>query len=277
MQQYHRLRLSIIAILLTALAYTTAYSAVPTSTPPAKPIAAPIYRYRVVRSYPHDANAFTEGLVFDNGSFYEGTGVTGESDLRKVELETGKVVQQHRLADTYFGEGISILGDKIYQLTWQSQIGFVYDKATFKVLKSFTFAGQGWGLTNDGKRLILSNGTSTLTFLDPETFKKTGQIDVCDNGKAVRKLNELEYIDGEIYANVYETDWIARISPQTGKVTGWINLKGILDTGAINLYTDVLNGIAYDSVGKRLFVTGKYWPKLFEIELVPVSPQTPRK
>ena len=222
------------------------------------------YTYDIVNTFPHDSYAFTQGLVFHDGSLYEGTGLRGRSSLRKVHLVSGSTLQSHILSGQYFGEGITIFDDKIIQLTWEAQKGFVYDLVTFRPLQEFTYPTEGWGITHDGTNLIMSDGTSTLHFLDPETFEEVDTIEVLDEGVPVRNLNELEYINGEIYANIWLDDFIARISPDTGKVAGWIDLTGILqnDAGA-----DVLNGIAYDAEGDRLFVTGKLWPKLFEITL----------
>lgn len=220
--------------------------------------------YRVVKVYPHDPTAFTQGLVYLDGFLYEGTGLAGQSTLRKVRLENGEVVQQHRLDAQYFGEGIAVWGNTIAQLTWQSEIGFLYDRATFKPLKTFSYRGEGWGLTHDGRRLIMSDGTDTLRFLDPGTLKETGRLPVRDGTRPVPDLNELEIVRGEIYANVWNSERIARISPRTGQVLGWIDLTGLLSP-AERVGVDVLNGIAYDAAGDRLFVTGKLWPKLFEI------------
>ena len=230
--------------------------------------APPVYRYRVVHTYPHDPAAFTQGLVFEDGLLYEGTGLYGQSSLRRVELETGKVLQRRELPAEYFGEGITVFGDRIIQLTWQSNLGFVYDKETFELLKEFSYPTEGWGITHDGTRLIMSDGTATLRFLDPETLQEIGRIDVSDDAGSVARLNELEYVQGEIYANVWQTDRIARISPQTGRVVGWIDLQGLLSAEDRARPVDVLNGIAYDAENDRLFVTGKWWPRLFEIDLV---------
>lgn len=232
--------------------------------------AAPVQGYRVVRTYPHDPAAFTQGLVYLNGVLYEGTGLEGRSSIRKVELETGKVLQQRALPAPFFGEGVTAWRGRLLQLTWQSQVGFVYDLATFRPMSRFAYRGEGWGLTHDGRRLIMSDGTARLRFLDPVTLRETGGVTVTDEGRPVPNLNELEFVGGEVYANVWTTDRLARIDPATGKVTGWIDLSGLLSAadrraGAV----DVLNGIAYDAAGKRLFVTGKLWPKLFEIELTP--------
>ncbi|MQY79357.1 MAG: glutaminyl-peptide cyclotransferase [Bacteroidetes bacterium] len=228
----------------------------------------PVYTYKVVNTYPHDRSAFTEGLVFEDGVLYEGTGLHGHSTLRRVKLETGEILQICELPPQYFGEGVTIYGNKIIQLTWQSHIGFVYNKYSFKLLKKFNYPNEGWGITHDGKHLIMSDGTSTLHFLDPETFEEINQIEVSANNTPVTGINELEYIQGEIYANIWQTERIARIDPLTGQVVGWIDLKGILSPEDHSETVDVLNGIAYDAKNDRLFVTGKFWPKLFEIELI---------
>jgi glutaminyl-peptide cyclotransferase len=228
---------------------------------------APTYGYQVVRSYPHDRGAFTQGLLVRNGFFYEGTGMNGRSGIRKVKIETGEVLQTKPLGAEYFGEGITEWKGSLIQITWQSEIGFVYDLNTFERTKTWTYKGEGWGLTHDDTRVIMSDGTSSLRFLDPGTLKETGRIAVRDASGPVQELNELEYIKGEIYANVWRTDRIARISPKDGRVTGWIDLAGLL-TPSERAGTDVLNGIAYDAAGDRLFVTGKLWPRVFEIRLV---------
>jgi glutamine cyclotransferase len=227
------------------------------------------YSYQVVAEYPHDPGAFTQGLVYEDGVLYEGTGLKGRSSLRRVDLETGEVLQRYDLPSNYFGEGIALLGDRLYQLTWQSHVGFVYDKDTFALLDEFSYPTEGCGLTHDGERLIMSDGTATLHFLDPETLEETGSIQVHDDQGPVTHLNELEYIDGQVYANIWLTDRIARISPHTGQVTGWIDLSGLLDPDELTQPVDVLNGIAYDQENERLFVTGKLWPTLFELELIP--------
>jgi glutaminyl-peptide cyclotransferase len=239
--------------------------------PAAPKKAAPVAGYRVVKVYPHDRQAFTQGLQYVDGVLYEGTGQNGQSGIRKVKLETGEVLQHQPLAAKYFGEGITVWRDTIIQLTWQSEVGFVYDKSTFKQTKSFAYTGEGWGLTHDGKRLIMSDGSATLRFLDPASFKELGRLPVSEGGVPVKNLNELEFVKGEILANVWQTMRLARISPTTGQVTGWIDLTGLLDPREA-VGTDVLNGIAYDASGDRLFVTGKWWPKLFEIKVVPRSP-----
>ncbi|GAC1654594.1 MAG: glutaminyl-peptide cyclotransferase [Herpetosiphon sp.] len=231
--------------------------------------ATPTYGYTVVHSYPHDRAAFTEGLQVYDGWLYEGTGLVGQSVVRKVRLETGEVVQEQQLKSPYFGEGITILHDKVYQLTWQSHIGFVYRLQDFNQVDSFTYASEGWGLTNDGQRIIMSDGTATLRFLDPQTMQETGRLEVRDQGVPVTQLNELEWVRGEIFANVWLSDRIARIDAHSGKVVGWIDLHGLLGSVDRKEAVDVLNGIAYDAATDRLFVTGKLWPKLFEIRLVP--------
>ena len=231
----------------------------------------PIYTYKIINSYPHDRIAFTQGLIFEDDIFYEGTGLRGQSSLRKVNLETGDVIQIYTLPPQFFGEGITIFEDKLYQLTWQSQVGFVYNKDTFELLQEFTYPTEGWGLTHDGEKLIMSDGTATLYFRDPQTLEEIGRLDVRDHNGPVKLLNELEYIQGEIYANVWRTNQIARISPKTGQVTGWIQLDGLLGPEDLTQRVDVLNGIAYDAGQDRLFVTGKWWPKLFEIELVEID------
>lgn len=232
--------------------------------------AAPVYGYKVVRSYPHDPQAFTQGLAWHDGVLYEGTGLHGQSSIRKVRLETGEVLQVKYLDKRFFGEGIAIWKDSLIQLTWQSEIGFVYDLATFEPRRTFKYTGEGWGLTHDGTRLLMSDGsaTGTLRWLDPDTFRETGRLTVRDGSVPVNGLNELEFVKGEIFANVWKTDRIARISPKTGQVTGWIDVRGLLDPREA-AGVDVFNGIAYDAAADRLFVTGKLWPRLFEIQIVP--------
>jgi len=232
------------------------------------------YRYEIVKTYPHDSSAYTQGLIYLDGFLYESTGLSGRSSVRKVDIESGRSLQQFAVLPEYFAEGLTGWGSDLIQLTYQSQIGFVYDRATLKLKSSFPYTGEGWGLTHDGKRLIMSDGTSTLRFLDPNSFRETGRIVVRDGGQPVRDLNELEFVRGEIYANVWHTDRIARISPASGDVIGWIDLKNLLKPGDILPSTPmageaVLNGIAYDVAKDRLFVTGKLWPKLFEIKIVP--------
>jgi glutamine cyclotransferase len=225
------------------------------------------YTYEVVKVYPHDQNAFTQGLVIEKGVLYESTGLYGNSTLRRVDLETGNVMQSYALPAEFFGEGITVFGDRIIQLTWQSHKGFVYDKYSFDLLQEFSYPTEGWGITNDGSQLIMSDGTANLYFLDPETFQKVGQVEVHDGNASVTNLNELEYINGEVYANIWPTNKIATINPQTGQVKAWIDLTGIY-TQENNDPNSVLNGIAYDAEGNRLFVTGKMWSQLFEIKLI---------
>lgn len=227
---------------------------------------APVYGYEVVNVYPHDREAFTQGLLFKDGVLYESTGLNGQSSLRKVQLETGKVLQQINVEARYFAEGLTDWGSRLVQLTYRTNIGFVYDMASFKRLQTFSYTGEGWGLAHDDRQLIMSDGTATLRFLDPQTFAVTRRVQVSDNGVPVRDLNELEFIDGQVYANVWQTDRIAMIAPDTGRVTGWINLAGLLP-GTAAASVDVLNGIAYDAQRRRLFVTGKLWPSLFEIRV----------
>jgi glutamine cyclotransferase len=228
----------------------------------------PVYGYQVVHTYPHDRNAFTQGLIYRDGFLYEGTGLNGRSTLRKVRLETGEVIEQRALANQYFGEGITVWGRTLLQLTWRSQMGFVYDLETFSVTRTFGYEGEGWGLTHDVSTLILSDGTPRLRFFDPSTFEQIGSYTVRDGSAPVTNLNELEYVRGEIYANVWQTDRVVRIALSTGQVVGWVDLSGLLTESDKTAPIDVLNGIAYDAQTDRLFVTGKLWPKLFEIKLV---------
>ena len=228
--------------------------------------AAPVFGYEVVNVYPHDRNAFTQGLLYRDGLLYESTGLNGQSSLRKVELETGKVLQQISVDRRYFAEGLTDWGSRLVQLTWNTNIGFVYDLATFKQLQTFSYQSQGWGLAHDDRRLVMSDGSATLRYLDPQKLTVTGQVQVTDGEVPVRDLNELEFIDGQVYANVWLTDRIAMIAPDSGRVVGWINLAGLLARGAVS-DDAVLNGIAYDAQRKRLFVTGKLWPSLFEIRI----------
>lgn len=225
--------------------------------------------YRIVHTYTHDQQAFTQGLVFVDGHLYESTGMKGRSSLREEDLETGRILQFHVVPDQYFAEGLTDWKNTLIQLTWQSHIAFVYDRMSFRLLRTFPYTGEGWGLTHDASSLILSDGTATLRFFDPETFHEIRRITVKDNGKPVTELNELEFIHGEIYANIWHTDRIARISPATGRVLGWIDLKSLMPRSQLSDDEAVLNGIAYDVVRNRLFVTGKLWPKIFEITLVP--------
>jgi glutaminyl-peptide cyclotransferase len=225
--------------------------------------------YRVVHTYPHDPHAYTQGLIYIDGHLYESTGLNGRSSLRMEDLTTGRILQNSPLPEKYFGEGLASWGSTLIQLTWQAHIAFVYDRFSFRLLRTFHYDGEGWGLTQDGHNLILSDGSATLKFLDPATFREVRHIVVKDQGSPVTQLNELEYVRGEIYANVWHTDRIARISPASGRVLGWIDLSGLLRPGEVSNPEAVLNGIAYDSAHNRLFVTGKLWPKLFEIRVIP--------
>jgi glutaminyl-peptide cyclotransferase len=237
------------------------------SAPPLR-AAVPTYEVDVVRTYPHDTAAFTEGLFYLDGFLYESTGLEEHSSIRKVRIDSGAVVQKLDIPPQYFGEGIVNWGHQIVSLTWKSQIGFVFDLASFKLVKQFSYEGEGWALTQDGKQLIMSDGTPTLRFINPKTLKETNRIQVTLDGRPVHEVNELEWVKGEIYANIWHTDLIARIDPHTGHVVGLINLAGILSpTNRAGGPDGVLNGIAYDAKGDRLFVTGKNWPKLFEIRL----------
>jgi glutamine cyclotransferase len=222
----------------------------------------------VVHTFPHDRSAFTQGLVFHDGKLLESTGQVGHSSLRRIELETGKVQQQVDVDAPYFAEGITVLKGKIYQLTWQQGVGFIYDAWTLEKLGEFNYRGEGWGLTNDGQSLVLSDGSNRIRFLDPANFEVRRTITVVEGGTPVSQLNELEYIQDEIYANVWHNNRIARIDPRTGAVAGWIELSGLLGQGEVSDEEAVLNGIAYDETNGRLFVTGKLWPKLFEIRLI---------
>ncbi len=226
--------------------------------------AVPVKKVQVINTFPHDHDAFTQGLVSIGGVLYEGTGRNGQSALRKVELTTGAVQQNTQLPAQYFGEGITVFKDRIYQLTWQSHVGLVYDFASFKQVQSFYLPGEGWGLTHDDSRLIVSDGTAFLRFLDPATLKETGRVQVTEDGTPLDKLNELEYINGEVWANVWYTDFIVRIDPATGKVKSKLDLHGINERKGQD---DVLNGIAWDADSKRLFVTGKLWSTLYEIKV----------
>jgi glutamine cyclotransferase len=225
-----------------------------------------------MNTYPHDPDAFTQGLVFKNGFLYEGTGLNGKSSLRKIDIETGKILQMRQLPSYFFGEGITVFDSKIIQLTYRSRVGFVYDLSSFELIKTFTYPTEGWGLTHNGAQLIMSDGTATLFFLDPDTFAITGRLKVIDENGPVHRLNELEFVRGEIYANIWQTNLIARIDPKSGKVKAWIDIKGIVPVGDRKERREgVPNGIAYDEQNDRLFVTGKLWPKIFEIRIVPTN------
>ena len=227
----------------------------------------PRYSYEIVNIFPHDPTASTQGLVYADDFLYEGTGLYGRSSLRKVELQTGEVVQEHPLPARFFGEGIALYEDRIFQLPWLANVGFVYARESFAELRSVAYPTEGWGLTHDGERLIMSDGSPTLFFRDPETFEETGRVAVHHTDHLpLERINELEFVNGEVLANIWQTDLIARISPETGEVVGWIDLRGLLTTQEAGR-ADVLNGIAYDAARDRRFVTGKLWPWLFEIEL----------
>jgi glutaminyl-peptide cyclotransferase len=241
----------------------------PANNPP-DPAAAPRqYTFEIVHAHPHDAEAFTQGLLWHDGFLYESTGLNGKSALRRVALETGEVLQSRKVDGPYFAEGLALDGDRLVQLTWQSGRAFVYDRSSFEPRQGFDYLGEGWGLTTDGGRFIMSDGTAKLRFMDLSAFAPAGSVTVSDQGRPVNRLNELEYVDGLVYANVWQTNRIAQIDPATGAVAGWIDLTGLLsaaDRGTAS--PDVLNGIAWDGAGKRLFVTGKRWPKLYEIRLI---------
>jgi glutamine cyclotransferase len=232
----------------------------------------PVYPVTIMNTYPHDPDAFTQGLVFKNGFLYEGTGLNGKSSLRKIDIETGKILQMRQLPSYFFGEGITVFDSKIIQLTYRSRVGFVYDLSSFELIKTFTYPTEGWGLTHNGAQLIMSDGTATLFFLDPDSFAITGRLKVIDENGPVHRLNELEFVRGEIYANIWQTNLIARIDPKSGKVKAWIDIKGIVPVGDRKERREgVPNGIAYDEQNDRLFVTGKLWPKIFEIRIVPTN------
>jgi len=226
----------------------------------------PVQGYRIVRAYPHDPDAFTQGLEYVDGMFYEGTGLNGRSSVRKVRIESGEVLQKRDLPQEHFGEGIAVFNSELFELTWQSRVAFVYDKVSFEPKRRLSYAGEGWGLTHDGRSLIMSDGTDELRVVDPSTFAEQRRIKVTAAGAPVRRLNELEIVRGEIFANVWMTDYMARIDPSSGRVTAYVDLHGLLSPTERSR-TDVLNGIAYDAEHDRLFVTGKLWPKVFEIKI----------
>ncbi len=238
-----------------------------TPPPPRDGPVAPVAAVRQVKTYPHDPQAFTQGLLWSDGRLYESTGRFGQSSLREVTLETGEVVRKVDLAEQYFAEGLALLGDRLYQLTWQNGLGFIYDRATFAKVDSFAYQGEGWGLTTDGTSLILSDGSSALRFIDPKTFAVTRTVEVKDGERYVEQLNELEWVKGEVWANVWHQDLIARIDPATGVVKGWLDVAQLLPDARTRDAEAVPNGIAYDPAGDRLFLTGKLWPVLFEVSV----------
>ncbi len=252
---------------LVLISFVALLSSCNSSSAPPEPKKAAHYSYEVVRVYPHDREAFTQGLSFLDGKLLESTGQEGQSTLRTVDLDSGQVIKKIDLAPQYFAEGITVLDGKIYQLTWQHQLGFIYDYQTFERVGEFNYQGEGWGLANDGTSLILSDGSNKIRFLDPNSFRVTRTISVADDGKAVNNLNELEYINGEIYANIWHDQRIVTINPQSGAVTAWIDCSGLLKKSETFDEEAVLNGIAVDQATGRLFVTGKLWPKLFEIKI----------
>jgi glutamine cyclotransferase len=231
--------------------------------------------YRIIHTYPHDRQAFTQGLIYTGGHLYKSTGLEGHSSLRMEDLETGSILQYKDVSSQYFAEGLTQWGNTLIQLTWQNHIALVYDLATFRFLRAIPYSGDGWGLTQDGKNLILSDGSATLHFLDPETFHELRHITVQDRGVPVTQLNELEFVHGQIYANIWYADRVVRIDPATGHVLGFIDLTGLLPENEHSSSGAVLNGIAWDAEHDRLFVTGKLWPKLFEIEIIPQQTKIP--
>ena len=252
-----------------ALGLVSLLAQTPAPQPAKKAVKTPVYTYQVVHVYPHDRTAFTEGLEYHNGFLYESTGLNRRSSLRKVRLETGEVVQHIPLSDEYFGEGIAILGDEIIQLTYKTEVGFVYSLKDFHLLRQFSYKGEGWALTHTATSVYMDDGTDEIRVWDPKTLAERRRIKVHEGTRSVNNVNELEYVEGELLANIWQTDRIARINPATGAITGWIDMSGLLGPMARNGSEDVLNGIAYDAVKKRLFVTGKLWPSLFEIRIVP--------
>ena len=242
----------------------------PEHPPPPEPAPPEVFGYRVVHEFPHDPRAFTQGLFFHEGFLYESTGLRGESTLRRVDLESGEVLEERRLLPQFFGEGATLAGDFIFQLTWESGIGFVYTRDPFRLVREFRYSGEGWGLTFDGEHLVMSDGSDSLRFWDPNTLRQVRTLKVTADGEPLPQLNELEWIEGEIWANIWMDDRIARIRPDTGEVTAFVDLTGILPRSFRLQYPeiDVLNGIAWDRDGGRIFVTGKKWPTLFEIELI---------
>lgn len=250
---------------VVAVAVSVIMAAAPVMLAQRKP--APVQSYKVVATFPHDPTSFTQGLVFaSEGQLYESTGLQGESTLRRVEIASGKTLQRIDVPSKYFAEGLALVGDELLQLTWQHKIGFVYDRQTFKQKRTFAYKTEGWGIAYDGtSRLVMSDGSDTLTFLDPKTFVPGAQLKVRDAGRTVSNLNELEWIEGEIWANVWTTDRIARISPTTGEVNAWVDLSTLYPRAQRAPQADVLNGIAYDKATRRIYITGKKWPHLYQI------------
>lgn len=234
--------------------------------PSQAPAPVPMFGYTIVHTYPHDRDAFTQGLQVVDGAFYEGTGLNGRSSIRKVKIETGDVLQKRDVPAQYFGEGITVRGNELFQLTWQSNVALVYDRTTFAPKRQFKYTGEGWGLTQDATSLIMSDGTEYLRFLDPATFAERRRVRVTVGGTPLKNLNELEYVKGEVFANVWQTDYVARIDPKTGSVNGYIDFRGLL-TPREREATDVLNGVAYDEKADRLFITGKLWPRVYEVRV----------
>lgn len=267
MARSHHRQLVRTVILRVLLSWTSIERLVAAEDASPAPKDIPTLSYTLVKAWPHDRGAFTEGLVFWDGMLIESTGISGHSTLRKVDLETGLVRQEVKLPEQYFGEGIAVLGGRIFQLTWLSHRGFIYDLKSMNLQGEFSFDGEGWGLTTDSQSLIMTDGTNRIRFLDPSTFKVTRTIDVFAHGRPVERLNELEYVKGELYANVWQTEFVLRIDPATGRILSAIDFVGILPPADHAQDTDVMNGIAYDARDDRLFVTGKYWPKLFEVKV----------
>ena len=272
MKNANPLSRTVALVLALALGWTSCARSAGDKAPSVPPLAAAStavvnYTYEVIAMWPHDRAAFTQGLLWRNGSFLESTGLNGQSTLREVEPKTGRVLKQISVPSQFFAEGLAVIGDRAYQLTWQNHKGFVYDADTFRQLGEFAYEGEGWGLTTDGRSLILSDGTNRIRFLDPATFKVARTIDVVREGKPITQLNELEWINGEIFSNVWQTDEVVRIDPATGRVRGAIDFSGLLAPQDRGPETDVLNGIAYDAANDRLFITGKRWPKIFEVRL----------
>lgn len=266
-----RFRRAFTAALILGVVLACSGEAMKAQASPPRMSTAARYGFRVVKAFPHDPTAFTQGLVFADGIFYESTGLRGYSTLRKVKPETGVVIDQVRIDERYFAEGLALVGRELVQLTWQENTGFVYDKDTLKRLRAFTYPTEGWGIAYDGADLVMSDGSSRLYFLDPATQKTVRTLQITDAGQPVLRLNELEFIRGELWANIWPTDRIARIDPKMGRVTGWLDLTGLLRPEARGPEGDVLNGIAWDKAGDRIFVTGKKWPWIFQIEVIPVS------